>query len=165
MEHLESEPASAADSAAPLAALSPQELQLHFYFVQERRDAYCVLEVFDWLRRANRVDGESDHAWSSWPPSPADGRETLPGTALEQQAGIGYDDMLENLGFSLQPNCTQDPCQLYGDRQGGRCNGQFGEAPFNRPFTQNHRRAQASCAEDATDPDPGTPPSSPFHRN
>ncbi|TVU11465.1 hypothetical protein EJB05_45053, partial [Eragrostis curvula] len=57
MEHLESEPASAADSAAPLAALSPRELQLHFYFVQERRDAYCVLEVFDWLRRANRVDG------------------------------------------------------------------------------------------------------------
>lgn len=29
------------------------------YFAQEGRDAYCALEVFDWLRRANRVDGET----------------------------------------------------------------------------------------------------------
>jgi hypothetical protein len=25
------------------------------------------------------------------------------------QAGIGQDDMLDNLGFSLEPNCTQNP--------------------------------------------------------
>ncbi|KAK3135840.1 hypothetical protein QOZ80_5BG0424100 [Eleusine coracana subsp. coracana] len=60
IEHLEREPASAADGAAPLAALSPRELQLVLvYFAQEGRDAYCALEVFDWLRRANRVDGET----------------------------------------------------------------------------------------------------------
>jgi hypothetical protein len=60
IEHLEREPASAADGAAPLAALSPRELQLVLvYFAQEGRDAYCALEVFDWLRRANRIDGET----------------------------------------------------------------------------------------------------------
>lgn len=60
IEHLEREPASAADGAAPLDALSPRELQLVLvYFAQEGRDAYCALEVFDWLRRANRVDGET----------------------------------------------------------------------------------------------------------
>ncbi|KAL6865066.1 hypothetical protein ACP4OV_016217 [Aristida adscensionis] len=63
IEHLEREPASAAaggDAGAPLAALSPRELQLVLvYFAQEGRDAYCALEVFDWLRRANRVDGET----------------------------------------------------------------------------------------------------------
>ncbi|XP_062231150.1 pentatricopeptide repeat-containing protein At2g30100, chloroplastic-like [Phragmites australis] len=57
IEHIEREPASA---EAPLAALSPRELQLVLvYFAQEGRDAYCALEVFDWLRRANRVDGET----------------------------------------------------------------------------------------------------------
>ncbi|XP_062180787.1 pentatricopeptide repeat-containing protein At2g30100, chloroplastic-like [Phragmites australis] len=60
IEHLEREPASATDDAAPLSALSPRELQLVLvYFAQEGRDAYCALEVFDWLRRANRVDGET----------------------------------------------------------------------------------------------------------
>ncbi|CAN6360474.1 unnamed protein product [Urochloa humidicola] len=60
IEHLEREPASAAADEAPLAALSPRELQLVLvYFAQEGRDAYCALEVFDWLRRANRVDGET----------------------------------------------------------------------------------------------------------
>ncbi|KAL6630976.1 hypothetical protein ACP70R_028316 [Stipagrostis hirtigluma subsp. patula] len=63
IEHLEREPASAAaggDAGAPLAALTPRELQLVLvYFAQEGRDAYCALEVFDWLRRANRVDGET----------------------------------------------------------------------------------------------------------
>ncbi|XP_062210763.1 telomere repeat-binding protein 5-like [Phragmites australis] len=28
------------------------------------------------------------------------------------QAGIGHDDMLDNLGFSLEPNCTQNPLQV-----------------------------------------------------
>ncbi|GJN08304.1 hypothetical protein PR202_ga26210 [Eleusine coracana subsp. coracana] len=28
------------------------------------------------------------------------------------QAGIGHDDMLDNLGFSLEPNCTQNPSQV-----------------------------------------------------
>jgi hypothetical protein len=28
------------------------------------------------------------------------------------QAGIGHDDMLDNLGFSLEPNCTQHPSQF-----------------------------------------------------
>ncbi|CAN6328630.1 unnamed protein product [Urochloa humidicola] len=60
IEHLEREPASAAADEAPLAALSPRELQLVLvYFAQEGRDAYCALEVFDWLRRANRIDGET----------------------------------------------------------------------------------------------------------
>ncbi|XP_066366896.1 pentatricopeptide repeat-containing protein At2g30100, chloroplastic-like [Miscanthus floridulus] len=60
IEHLEREPASVAADKAPLAALSPRELQLVLvYFAQEGRDAYCALEVFDWLRRANRVDGET----------------------------------------------------------------------------------------------------------
>jgi len=60
IEHLEREPDSAAADEAPLAALSPRELQLVLvYFAQEGRDAYCALEVFDWLRRANRVDGET----------------------------------------------------------------------------------------------------------
>ncbi|KAG0517641.1 hypothetical protein BDA96_09G107000 [Sorghum bicolor] len=60
IEHLEREPASVAADEAPLAALSPRELQLVLvYFAQEGRDAYCALEVFDWLRRANRVDGET----------------------------------------------------------------------------------------------------------
>ncbi|CAL4892962.1 unnamed protein product [Urochloa decumbens] len=60
IEHLEREPASAAADEAPLAALSPRELQLVLvYFAQEGRDAYCALEVFDWLRRSNRVDGET----------------------------------------------------------------------------------------------------------
>ncbi|MQL69227.1 hypothetical protein Taro_001483 [Colocasia esculenta] len=40
--------------------LSARELQLVLvYFAQEGRDAYCALEVFDWLRRENRVDGET----------------------------------------------------------------------------------------------------------
>ncbi|KAF2930347.1 hypothetical protein DAI22_05g128100 [Oryza sativa Japonica Group] len=67
IEHLEREPAfagegedAAAAASAQLAALSPRELQLVLvYFAQEGRDAYCALEVFDWLRRANRVDGET----------------------------------------------------------------------------------------------------------
>ncbi|KAE8812746.1 pentatricopeptide repeat-containing protein [Hordeum vulgare] len=60
IEHLEREPAAAADDKAPLADLSPRELQLVLvYFAQEGRDAYCALEVFDWLRRADRVDGET----------------------------------------------------------------------------------------------------------
>ncbi|XP_047093973.1 pentatricopeptide repeat-containing protein At2g30100, chloroplastic-like [Lolium rigidum] len=59
IEHLERDPA-AADDKAPLAGLSPRELQLVLvYFAQEGRDAYCALEVFDWLRRADRVDGET----------------------------------------------------------------------------------------------------------
>uniref|UniRef100_A0A0D9WFE7 Pentacotripeptide-repeat region of PRORP domain-containing protein n=1 Tax=Leersia perrieri TaxID=77586 RepID=A0A0D9WFE7_9ORYZ len=41
-----------------MAALSTRALVL-VYFAQEGRDAYCALEVFDWLRRANRVDGET----------------------------------------------------------------------------------------------------------
>ncbi|TVU47580.1 hypothetical protein EJB05_07186 [Eragrostis curvula] len=28
------------------------------------------------------------------------------------QAGIGHDDMLDNLGFSLEPNCAQNPSQV-----------------------------------------------------
>lgn len=28
------------------------------------------------------------------------------------QAGIGQDDMMDNLGFSLEPNCTQNPSQV-----------------------------------------------------
>ncbi|KAI0519858.1 hypothetical protein KFK09_007319 [Dendrobium nobile] len=40
--------------------LSARELQLVLvYFAQEGRDSYCALEVFDWLRRENRVDGET----------------------------------------------------------------------------------------------------------
>lgn len=40
--------------------LSSRELQLVLvYFSQEGRDSYCALEVFDWLRKENRVDGET----------------------------------------------------------------------------------------------------------
>lgn len=40
--------------------LSARELQLVLvYFSQEGRDSWCALEVFDWLRRENRVDGET----------------------------------------------------------------------------------------------------------
>ncbi|KAJ0979387.1 hypothetical protein J5N97_014861 [Dioscorea zingiberensis] len=40
--------------------LSVRELQLVLvYFSQEGRDSYCALEVFDWLRKENRVDGET----------------------------------------------------------------------------------------------------------
>lgn len=40
--------------------LSARELQLVLvYFAQEGRDSYCALEVFDWLRKENRVDGET----------------------------------------------------------------------------------------------------------
>lgn len=40
--------------------LSSRELQLVLvYFAQEGRDSYCALEVFDWLRKENRVDGET----------------------------------------------------------------------------------------------------------
>ncbi|XP_039129658.1 pentatricopeptide repeat-containing protein At2g30100, chloroplastic [Dioscorea cayenensis subsp. rotundata] len=40
--------------------LSVRELQLMLvYFSQEGRDSYCALEVFDWLRKENRVDGET----------------------------------------------------------------------------------------------------------
>ncbi|PKA56191.1 Pentatricopeptide repeat-containing protein [Apostasia shenzhenica] len=40
--------------------LSARELQLILvYFAQEGRDSYCALEVFDWLRRENLVDGET----------------------------------------------------------------------------------------------------------
>ncbi|KAK8970909.1 Pentatricopeptide repeat-containing protein [Platanthera guangdongensis] len=39
--------------------LSARELQLVLvYFAQEGRDSYCALDVFEWLRRENRVDGE-----------------------------------------------------------------------------------------------------------
>ncbi|KAI4305002.1 hypothetical protein L6164_028394 [Bauhinia variegata] len=40
--------------------LSARELQLVFvYFSQEGRDSWCALEVFDWLRKENRVDEET----------------------------------------------------------------------------------------------------------
>ncbi|ONK67346.1 uncharacterized protein A4U43_C06F19220 [Asparagus officinalis] len=40
--------------------LSSRELQLVLvYFSQEGRDSYCALEVFDWLKKENRVDGET----------------------------------------------------------------------------------------------------------
>ncbi|KAG0452440.1 hypothetical protein HPP92_025104 [Vanilla planifolia] len=40
--------------------LSSRELQLVLvYFAEEGRDSYCALEVFDWLRKENRVDGET----------------------------------------------------------------------------------------------------------
>lgn len=39
--------------------LSARELQLLLvYFAQEGRDSYCALDVFEWLRKENRVDGE-----------------------------------------------------------------------------------------------------------
>jgi hypothetical protein len=59
IEYLEREPAAAADDKVPLANLSPRELHLVLvYFTQEGRDAYCALEGFDGLCRADRVDGE-----------------------------------------------------------------------------------------------------------
>ncbi|KAK6935693.1 hypothetical protein RJ641_032723 [Dillenia turbinata] len=40
--------------------LSARELQLVLvYFSQEGRDSWCALEVFDWLRKENRVDKET----------------------------------------------------------------------------------------------------------
>ncbi|KAG6487424.1 pentatricopeptide repeat-containing protein At2g30100, chloroplastic-like [Zingiber officinale] len=40
--------------------LSARELQLVLvYFAQDGRDSYCALEVFDWLRKENRVDAET----------------------------------------------------------------------------------------------------------
>ncbi|CAH9109407.1 unnamed protein product [Cuscuta epithymum] len=40
--------------------LSTRELQLVLvYFAQEGRDSWCALEVFDWLRKENRVDKET----------------------------------------------------------------------------------------------------------
>ncbi|KAL8115152.1 pentatricopeptide repeat-containing protein At2g30100, chloroplastic [Apium graveolens] len=40
--------------------LSVRELQLVLvYFSQEGRDSWCALEVFDWLRKENRVDKET----------------------------------------------------------------------------------------------------------
>lgn len=40
--------------------LSPRELQLVLvYFSQEGRDSWCALEVFEWLRKENRVDEET----------------------------------------------------------------------------------------------------------
>uniref|UniRef100_A0A2P2Q3N6 Pentatricopeptide repeat-containing protein n=1 Tax=Rhizophora mucronata TaxID=61149 RepID=A0A2P2Q3N6_RHIMU len=40
--------------------LSARELQLVLvYFSQEGRDSWCALEVFDWLRKGNRVDKET----------------------------------------------------------------------------------------------------------
>lgn len=40
--------------------LSIRELQLVLvYFSQEGRDSWCALEVFDWLRKENRVDKET----------------------------------------------------------------------------------------------------------
>lgn len=40
--------------------LSARELQLVLvYFSQEGRDSWCALEVFEWLRRENRVDKET----------------------------------------------------------------------------------------------------------
>ncbi|KAL0897319.1 hypothetical protein Bca101_081280 [Brassica carinata] len=39
--------------------LSPRELQLMLvYFAQEGRDSWCALEVFEWLKKENRVDEE-----------------------------------------------------------------------------------------------------------
>lgn len=40
--------------------LSSRDLQLVLvYFAQEGRDSYCALEVFDWLKKENRVDVET----------------------------------------------------------------------------------------------------------
>ncbi|XP_009595448.1 pentatricopeptide repeat-containing protein At2g30100, chloroplastic [Nicotiana tabacum] len=40
--------------------LSDRELQLVLvYFAQEGRDSWCALEVFEWLRKENRVDKET----------------------------------------------------------------------------------------------------------
>ncbi|CAI0548976.1 unnamed protein product [Linum tenue] len=40
--------------------LSDRELQLVLvYFSQEGRDSWCALEVFEWLRKGNRVDSET----------------------------------------------------------------------------------------------------------
>ena len=40
--------------------LSARELQLVLvYFSQDGRDSWCALEVFDWLRKENRVDKET----------------------------------------------------------------------------------------------------------
>ncbi|KAE9594195.1 hypothetical protein Lal_00001134 [Lupinus albus] len=40
--------------------LSSKELQLVLvYFTQDGRDSWCALEVFDWLRKENRVDKET----------------------------------------------------------------------------------------------------------
>lgn len=40
--------------------LSARELQLVLvYFSQEGRDSWCALEVFEWLRKENRVDNET----------------------------------------------------------------------------------------------------------
>ncbi|CAL1368923.1 unnamed protein product [Linum trigynum] len=40
--------------------LSDRELQLVLvYFSQEGRDSWCALEVFEWLRKENRVDSET----------------------------------------------------------------------------------------------------------
>ncbi|KAL3624003.1 hypothetical protein CASFOL_032819 [Castilleja foliolosa] len=40
--------------------LSARELQLVLvYFAQEGRDSWCTLEVFEWLKKGNRVDNET----------------------------------------------------------------------------------------------------------
>ncbi|XP_068668206.1 pentatricopeptide repeat-containing protein At2g30100, chloroplastic-like [Aristolochia californica] len=49
-----------ADVLADHECLSLREIQLVLvYFSQEGRDSWCALEVFDWLRRGDRVDDET----------------------------------------------------------------------------------------------------------
>ncbi|GLJ37496.1 hypothetical protein SUGI_0761730 [Cryptomeria japonica] len=58
LEHMAREPADILDELQK--DLSTRDLQLVLvYFSQEGRDSWCVLEVFDWMRKVDRVDDET----------------------------------------------------------------------------------------------------------
>ncbi|KAL6003191.1 hypothetical protein ACLOJK_023414 [Asimina triloba] len=56
LERMAREPADVLEACS----LSDRELHLVLvYFSQDGRDSWCALEVFDWLRKENRADGET----------------------------------------------------------------------------------------------------------
>lgn len=58
LERMAREPADVLE--AMQGRLSARELHLVLvYFSQDGRDSWCALEVFDWLRKENRADGET----------------------------------------------------------------------------------------------------------
>ncbi|XP_006847406.2 pentatricopeptide repeat-containing protein At2g30100, chloroplastic [Amborella trichopoda] len=58
LERMDREPSDILEEMS--MKLSARDLQLVLvYFSQEGRDSWCALEVFDWLRRVNRVDKET----------------------------------------------------------------------------------------------------------
>ncbi|GAU27659.1 hypothetical protein TSUD_126060 [Trifolium subterraneum] len=126
--------------------LSARELQLVLvYFAQDGRDSWCALEVFDWLRKENRVDKETMELMVAimcgWVKK-----------LIQEQHGVGdVVDLLVDMDcVGLRPGFSmiEKVISLYWD---------MGEKEGARLFVEEVLRRGISCNDDDPDGHKGGP--------